>query len=184
MNAKGGQKSMVSRWFRPARVIGAAIVLSVAAIGGWNTLSVANLSYDSDKVATAEEAGAWGSEVLAAIHEDSAGAGAMLVNSLIRPANACGLGASSCFRCHDGGRADAPSEDPETAPWHIDHANVNHSCEGCHQGNPRLMRENMAHRNLIGNPLEEPGSTCASCHDGGEQDEYLARYMEAAEAGQ
>ena len=172
------------RWLTPFKLMGATVVLSVAALAGWGALTVADLTHESQKVAASDAPTGWGSEVFDAIHSEAIAQGAVLANSLIRPANACGLGASSCFRCHDGGRADAPAEDPDTAPWHIDHAQVNHSCEGCHQGNPRLMRENMAHRDLIANPLSEPGNTCASCHDGGEKDDYLARYLQAAEAGE
>ena len=115
----------------------------------------------------------WGQE---AVDNESWNPVASLANGMIRPANACGLGASSCFQCHDGQRASF-NDDPETAPWHPDHADVNHSCEGCHNGNPRLRREDMAHRGMLNDPRTDPGEACAGCHtDPDELEELLARY--------
>lgn len=83
-------------------------------------------------------------------------------------ANACGLGASSCFRCHNGKRAALPESTPDIAPWHHQHAKVNYSCTGCHQGNPRILKQEIAHKNLVVNPLTVPEKTCGSCHAAGE----------------
>lgn len=104
-----------------------------------------------------EKADAWGSEALAEISE-----GLQKV-SPIPLANACGLGASSCFRCHNGRRAELPGND-ENSPWHVDHDKVNYSCAGCHNGNPRILKQVIAHKNLITNPLAHPEASCSSCH--------------------
>ncbi len=69
--------------------------------------------------------------------------------SPIALANACGMGASSCFKCHNGTRAAAPKSDKATDPWHPDHKTVNDSCVGCHNGNARLMKEEMAHAKML-----------------------------------
>lgn len=86
--------------------------------------------------------------------------------SLISLANACGLGASSCFKCHNGKRATAPNMDPKKAPWHAQHRKVNNSCVGCHKGNPRIMKEDMAHSKMIAKPRDNSADSCASCHTG------------------
>lgn len=100
---------------------------------------------------------AWGGEVLAEVSQ-----GLQKV-SPIPLANACGLGASSCFRCHNGRRAEAPGKD-EDSPWHVEHDSVNYSCAGCHKGNPRILKQSIAHKKLIVNPVAKPEETCASCH--------------------
>jgi nitrate/TMAO reductase-like tetraheme cytochrome c subunit len=82
--------------------------------------------------------------------------------SPIALANACGLGASSCFKCHNGKRAPAVDYDPNKAPWHAQHREVNFSCNGCHRGNPRIMMKDLSHKGMIKAPLS--GETCASCH--------------------
>jgi len=124
-------------------------------------------------VADREQTDGWGSESLAEVHKKVEGF------SLIGVANACGLGASSCFKCHNGSRADKPESDPEKAPWHPQHAKVNHSCAGCHNGNERIIRKRMAHRELIANPVTAPEQSCANCHSGGETKEYVQRYLTA-----
>jgi len=80
------------------------------------------------------------------------------------PANACGLGASSCFKCHNGKRAGAPTSDPVKAPWHAQHAKVNNSCVGCHNGNPRVTKEDVAHTKMVAKPRDDSAGTCATCH--------------------
>lgn len=79
-------------------------------------------------------------------------------------ANACGLGASSCFKCHNGKRASAPGSDAAKSPWHVHHAKVNNSCTGCHKGNPRVMKEDVAHAKMIAKPRDDSGGSCAGCH--------------------
>jgi hypothetical protein len=80
------------------------------------------------------------------------------------PANACGLGASSCFKCHNGKRADAPNTDPVKAPWHAQHAKVDNSCVGCHKGNPRVMKQELAHAKMIAKPKDNSQQSCSTCH--------------------
>lgn len=113
----------------------------------------------ADQPLSTQSLGEWGSEALYALHE-----GAEKL-SPIDLANACGLGASSCFRCHNGKRAVAPKTDA-SSPWHVQHAKVNYSCTGCHQGNPRVLKQEIAHKNLTVNPIAAPEKTCASCHGG------------------
>ncbi len=108
----------------------------------------------------------WGSETLNATESWS----------LIQSANACGLGASSCFKCHNGRRAKKWSEDPVTAPWHPNHKKVNFSCAGCHKGNPRLLKKSLAHRKLIANPRTTPSESCAKCHKGQDTAKLLKPY--------
>lgn len=115
-------------------------------------------------------ASGWGAEAVQILKDNA------LALSPIPLANACGLGASSCSRCHNGTRADAPNSDVKTAPWHVDHANVNYSCVGCHQGNPRVLRQDIAHGKLIANPRADAGKHCVSCHAAGEIPERAARY--------
>ncbi len=114
----------------------------------------------------------WSGRVLSAIHEG------IVVGSPIPVANACGLGASSCFKCHNGKRAAEPSE----GIWHDDHAEVNHSCVGCHDGNERLMLERMAHKDLIAKPLDKAGEMCGDCHADDDADGMIAKYREALAA--
>lgn len=78
-------------------------------------------------------------------------------------ANACGLGASSCFKCHNGQRAAAPKLDKENGLWHAQHRTVNDSCAGCHAGNARIIKKELAHAALVADPRTQPGR-CAACH--------------------
>jgi hypothetical protein len=137
---------------------GGMAVLSVFAVAGWIAVSMQNINYDAQERMLSLDQGEWGAEVFDSIHES------VIADGLVRPANACGLGASSCFKCHNGTRAPEPDTNPVSAPWHSEHARVNNSCVGCHNGNPRLMREQMAHKDLIADPRQQPGESCASCH--------------------
>lgn len=102
-------------------------------------------------------AAGWGSESLAVLQDE------LSKVSPIAMANACGMGASSCYRCHNGKRASAPNMDETKAPWHAQHKKVNNSCVGCHKGNPRLMKEDLAHAEMLKSPR---GGTeaCGGCH--------------------
>ena len=111
----------------------------------------------------AQSAGAWGDEALQA----EPGAAAAVADWLpLAPANACGLGASSCFKCHNGKRAALPTADPVKGPWHLQHSKVNNSCVGCHHGNPRVMKEDVAHNKLVAKPRDDTAGSCAGCHTG------------------
>jgi len=130
----------------------AGLAFSLLAVG------VAWLAGDGQGQPEARVAAAgWGAESLATVRE---GLGKV---SPIALANACGMGASSCFKCHNGKRAALPNMDPAKAPWHVEHKSVNGSCVGCHKGNPRLMKEEMAHAGMLKAPR---GGTeaCGNCH--------------------
>lgn len=113
----------------------------------------------------------WGSGAIALLHAD------LFAGSTIRPANACGLGATSCFKCHNGTQAKAP----DNKPWHVQHIPVNYSCNGCHQGNPRLMVKSIAHTGLLADPLTNPQKACSTCHTNSEKlAKYVAMYRQVA----
>lgn len=118
---------------------------------------------DAAELASADagaDAQAWGSEALRVTRES------MIAALPIALANACGLGASSCFKCHNGKRAPAPAADATLQPWHAQHKSVNYSCGGCHQGNARVLKKEIAHEGLITDPLAVPGQSCSTCHTG------------------
>lgn len=137
----------------------AVAVVAMATVAVWTVLAVEALEYDPQ----AETYHGWGEETLSRVHEGLA------QTAPIKLANACGLGASSCFKCHNDQRADKQSD----KKWHTMHSDVNHSCAGCHQGNERLMVKGMAHRDLLADPREHPGKSCASCHDDNEDIDSL-----------
>ncbi|MBF0470263.1 MAG: hypothetical protein HQL48_02695 [Gammaproteobacteria bacterium] len=130
---------------------------------------VAYATYVSDHGIPVSSDGSWSSEVLENIHVG------IVAASPIPVANACGMGASSCFKCHNGKRAGVAS--PEV--WHNDHSKVNHSCVGCHKGNERLMLEKMAHQKMVNDPRTEPEKICMDCHKDGDQQALLATYNSA-----
>jgi hypothetical protein len=158
---KGFWKSLTRARVGLVAVAGAfALVLAVAMSGSPEPRAV--------QTAAGTQASGWGSEVLDIVHDSG------IIDLLVAPANACGLGASSCFRCHNGTRAAEPPADP----WHTDHGRVNNSCVGCHQGNPRLMRQEMSHQGLLADPRTNPGAACSGCHlNASEVEQYLARYV-------
>lgn len=129
-----------------------------------------------NRVVDRQAASGWGGEAL------TESSGKESTFSLIGVANACGLGASSCFKCHNGSRAAAPNMDEASAPWHAQHHSVNHSCAGCHDGNPRIIRKEMAHRNLIADPKQTPERSCVSCHKD-DSSERLNTYLSVASGG-
>jgi hypothetical protein len=126
-------------------------------------------AYVTDHGMPVADDGSWSSQVLAEIHEK------VVITSPIPVANACGLGASSCYKCHNGKRAALPS----TKPWHVQHAKVNHSCVGCHNGNERLMIESMAHKELVPDPRTNPEKFCMDCHKDGDLQTLLGNYQKS-----
>lgn len=142
-----------------------ALFVVPAVLGAW----VLYASYVITNGIPGGEDGSWSSEVLAEIHEG------IITASPVDMVNACGLGASSCFKCHNGKRAEAPG--PQK--WHTEHAKVNGSCVGCHSGNQRLMVKNMAHRKLIVDPRLKSEETCMSCHKDVEPAALVDKYMNA-----
>ena len=113
------------------------------------------------------ESDGWSHTVLSGVHE------VIITASPVEIANACGLGASSCFKCHNGKRAAAPAE----KPWHTEHKKVNHSCAGCHKGNERLMVKDMSHRGLIADSRTKTQETCLECHKDANSGELINKYM-------
>lgn len=97
-------------------------------------------------------------------------------------ANACGIGASSCFKCHNGTRAIAPKDDKKATPWHPDHKVVTDDCVGCHGGNPRIIKKELAHHKMVANPLTTP-AVCERCHKSGNAPALLKKYQQVASAG-
>jgi len=126
--------------------------LGVAVLAG---LAAKHVEDTADHMATG-----WGGEATAALVEGAAQL------SPIALANACGLGASSCFKCHNGKRADQPGMDANKSPWHAQHAKVNNSCVGCHKGNSRIMKEDVAHAKMLAKPRDNSADACGSCHKG------------------
>jgi len=121
----------------------------------------------ADGHATPQAANAgWGSEAVAEVR------GMMRAVSPIAEANACGMGASSCFKCHNGTRAVAPSQEK----WHTDHKSVDNSCVGCHKGNARLIKKELAHAEMVKDPRPKAAEMCASCHKSGNAAELAKSY--------
>jgi len=151
-------------------VIGVLAVTAVvwSLIATHTTVKNAGVLPGADSSLAVSEVG-WGSETLDAADSWSSW-------SLIQSANACGLGASSCFKCHNGKRAKKWSEDLITAPWHPNHKKVNFSCAGCHKGNPRLLKKSLAHRKLIADPRTTPSESCVKCHKGQDTAKLLKPY--------
>lgn len=113
----------------------------------------------------------WGQEALQELRISAAAL------SPIADANACGMGASSCFKCHNGARAMAPKMDAKTGAWHADHKSVNGSCAGCHKGNQRLIKKELAHEGLIKDARQKAAETCDTCHKTGNTGELVKRYQ-------
>ena len=136
-----------SKWLRAGIVFSVlTLTLSWLAGGPKQELSQENVALSG-----------WGAESLTVVHDG------LRMISPIALANACGMGASSCFKCHNGKRAAAPDMDGGKAPWHAQHKTVNNSCVGCHKGNPRIMKEDMAHKGMLNAPKSGVQS-CATCH--------------------
>lgn len=136
-----------------------AIILSAGVLAVGNRYLISQQEQLLTKHAdNADTAGDWGIEAIDTLQQQTEKL------SPISLANACGLGASSCFRCHNGQRAQSPKTGNDDGPWHSQHASVNYSCAGCHKGNPRIIKESIAHKDLVVNPLSQPTKTCASCH--------------------
>jgi nitrate/TMAO reductase-like tetraheme cytochrome c subunit len=150
------------------------VVSSAIALGGfyWETRALdvaANTAAPAVESTVVANEG-WGSEALEIIHDQAQQL------SPIAFANACGLGASSCFRCHNDKRAKAPDYSPVESSWHAQHKSVNYSCTGCHKGNPRILKQEIAHKDLVVNAAAQPEKTCASCHSGDDTARLLSVY--------
>jgi hypothetical protein len=153
----------------------AVFVMGVLTFGTALTVMLST-GQDDGRVAVTADAG-WGSEALAGRQDGVARL------SPIPLANACGMGASSCFKCHNGKRAVAATMDSATAPWHTQHKTVNNSCVGCHRGNPRVMKQDVSHKNLLGDPRTDTAAACAGCHSGADMNELNKNYMSLVGGG-
>ncbi len=162
------------RWASAALALVAAWLLAVAA-GTLDNLPATALA-DAGVVDTSAQqapSAGWGQEVLAVAREQA------FELTPFSIANACGIGASSCFKCHNGTRASAPKSDKATNPWHPDHKTVNDSCVGCHGGNARLIKKEIAHANLVKDPRPKP-EMCSKCHQSGDLAGLQKKYQIAA----
>lgn len=162
------RKSVVEKLRAAARGIlrtaaGTAAVVAVAL--AWSLAASSPERADGAGTPVARDTG-WGAEALADVRD------AMRSVSPIAEANACGMGASSCFKCHNGTRAAAPS----TEKWHTDHKSVDNSCVGCHKGNPRLIKKELAHAEMLKDPRPKAAEMCMGCHKSGNAGDLLKTY--------
>lgn len=148
----------------------ARALLHITLLVTGTTLVIISSSGNDTSLTQADPQVGWGHEALSQVVDSLADI------SPIPLANACGLGASSCFKCHNGKRAAAASMDAQKAPWHSNHAKVDNSCAGCHQGNPRLMKQEMAHSKMLSDPRSDLQQACSTCHSGGELDALSKPY--------
>jgi len=137
---------------------GRALLAITLLVSGTTLLIISHDRNDESLLQTVADDG-WGSEALLMAYDG-------ISSSIIPLANACGVGSSSCYKCHNGKRAAAANMDSTKAPWHSEHSKVNKSCAGCHKGNPRLMRESMAHNKMISDPRDKIQKACSTCHAG------------------
>ena len=170
-------KNLWVGFVKQLRRLTALVIITVLVGTAWSYLTDASYQeakYDqamTDMASPEKAAPAWGEEMLAGIQHH------MLAGLPIRVANACGLGASSCFRCHNGKRAAAPRNDPAKDPWHVQHEKVNYSCAGCHKGNPRLMKEELSHKGMVADPRTQPETSCFNCHKSADAQNMVDTYQ-------
>lgn len=161
---------------RAGRRLGMAV--AALALVGVLAATASLLATRADEPLAARDDGqvGWGSEALAAAAERA------FELAPIPVANACGIGASSCFKCHNGTRAAAPKADKAAAPWHPHHKTVNDSCVGCHGGNARIIKKEIAHTGLVKDPRGSP-EACGKCHKSGNAADLLKGYRIASAGG-
>lgn len=162
----------LSGFGRAGRIGLSALALWFALLTAGAVMFLVGDDTPSQEQAISGDVQGWGGEALATLSDNAQRL------SPVALANACGLGASSCFRCHNGKRAASPSSDAVTAPWHLNHATVNYSCAGCHQGNPRILKQEIAHKDLIANPVTAPEKSCAGCHAASEIPSLVGKYRQ------
>lgn len=163
-------KAIVSKLQKHKRWVITTTMLTVLFSG--STVAWLSLISDqqSDMSAAISNDTGWGHEAVVDLSEYAAAL------SPIASANACGMGASSCFKCHNGTRAAAPKMDAEAGLWHAEHKSVNGSCSGCHKGKQRLIKKELAHEGLIKDPRMKIAETCDDCHKTGNSAELNNRY--------
>ena len=59
---------------------------------------------------------------------------------------------------------------------------MNNSCVGCHAGNARLIKQEIAHTGLVKDPRAAP-QACAKCHQAGDAADLLKSYRVASTGG-
>lgn len=155
------------------RLLRAGVALAVA---GVLVATAAFVATPANPGARAEGHSEWGGEALAAAAERAFEWAPLPV------ANACGIGASSCFKCHNGSRAVAPKADKASSPWHPQHKTVNDSCVGCHAGNARIIKKEIAHAGLVKDPRGSP-QACGKCHKSGNAADLIKSYRVASTGG-
>ncbi len=149
-------------WRASRRVVGGLIAVTVLG-SSWSMLA-GDPVRETTATPLASSPG-WGHEAVAGIQER------MREVSPIGSANACGMGLSSCAKCHNGTRAGLAK--PEK--WHTDHKTVNDSCVGCHRGNPRIMKADLAHTKMVVDSRTAP-ETCTTCHKSDDMSKLMAAY--------
>ncbi|MDP1650639.1 MAG: hypothetical protein Q8M01_20910 [Rubrivivax sp.] len=150
-------------WRASRRVVGGLLTLALV-VTTWALL--AGSPQRAELANDTAAAPGWGQEALADVQER------MREVSPIGLANACGMGSSSCAKCHNGTRAVAP----KPGKWHTDHKTVNDSCAGCHRGNPRLMKTELAHAKMVVDPRTAP-ENCTACHKSDDMTKLMAAYQ-------
>lgn len=161
---------------RAARRLGLAV--AALTLSGVLAATASLVATPADETLATRDDGqhGWGGEALAAAAERA------FEWVPIPVANACGIGASSCFKCHNGSRAAAPKADKASAPWHPQHKTVNDSCVGCHGGNARIIKKEIAHTGLVKDPRASP-EACGKCHKAGSAADLLKSYRVASTGG-
>ena len=149
---------------------GISVVIILTGVTFLWDVSTTSVEVDSVRMESVNNNDSWGNDFLQTLNTK------VKNFSPIAIANACGLGSSKCFRCHNGKRALSPKENPETSPWHIQHKKVNHTCTGCHVGNPRMMNKRFAHVRLVVDPRAKPDKTCFSCHHDANKNDLVNTY--------
>ncbi len=165
-------RKLIRKFFKGTVVLSAAWLLVVAATTIGKLSNPVGVALPEAPAARPD----WGSEALSVAREQAFELAPFAV------ANACGIGASSCFKCHNGTRAAAPKTDRKAAPWHPDHKTVNDSCVGCHGGNARLIKKEIAHTNLVKDPRAK-AEQCSICHKSGDSATLLKSYQVVAAGG-
>ena len=168
MMTKGAIVDQLHKYKRWIIASAALTVLFSASTAAWLSL-VEEQQSQVTQISRADSG--WGQEAIGELREYAAAL------SPIANANACGIGASSCFKCHNGTRAATPKMDAKTGPWHADHKSVNGSCVGCHKGKDRLIKKELAHEGMIKDSRLKVAETCDSCHKSGNSADLNKRYQ-------
>jgi len=150
---------------------GMIVATSLTVLLSASTIAWLSLAAEQQPLTASVSSAGWGREAIGDVREYVA------AFSPIANANACGMGASSCFKCHNGMRAAAPKMDAKTAPWHFNHKSVDGDCVGCHKGKDRLIKKELAHEGLIKDPRMKVADACDACHKSGNSAELNKRYQ-------